>query len=67
MSNLDIIRAWKDEEYRLTLSEAEQLQLPANPAGVVELLDASLRAPVDRQTARTASGLGFCTTSMQCP
>ena len=40
MTHLDIIRAWKDEEYRLSLSEAERALLPANPAGLIELTDA---------------------------
>jgi mersacidin/lichenicidin family type 2 lantibiotic len=31
-----IIRAWKDEEFRLTLSLDEQRSLPANPAGAIE-------------------------------
>ncbi|MBS9394247.1 MAG: mersacidin/lichenicidin family type 2 lantibiotic [Dolichospermum sp. LBC05a] len=39
MSNLDIIRAWKDEEFRNSLSAEQQEQLPANPAGLVELND----------------------------
>jgi mersacidin/lichenicidin family type 2 lantibiotic len=37
MSTLGIIRAWKDEEYRLSLDE-----MPAHPAGLVELTDADL-------------------------
>ena len=37
MSTLDIIRAWKDEEYRLSLDE-----MPAHPAGLIELTDADL-------------------------
>jgi mersacidin/lichenicidin family type 2 lantibiotic len=44
MSTLDIIRAWKDEEYRLSLSEAERALLPANPAGAIQLEDADLDA-----------------------
>lgn len=37
-----IIRAWKDEEYRRSLS-AEQLEaLPANPAGLVEVAEEDL-------------------------
>ena len=40
MSNNDVIRAWKDEEYRLGLSEAERALLPAHPAGAVEISDA---------------------------
>jgi mersacidin/lichenicidin family type 2 lantibiotic len=35
--SVNVIRAWKDEEYRLSLSEAEQELLPANPAGLMEL------------------------------
>jgi mersacidin/lichenicidin family type 2 lantibiotic len=42
MRHLDIIRAWKDEEYRLSLSEAERDQLPAHPAGVIELAEEDL-------------------------
>lgn len=37
-----IIRAWKDEDYRQSLSEQERAQLPANPSGVIELRDAEL-------------------------
>ena len=40
MSN--IVRAWKDETYRQSLSVEEQATLPANPAGEVELTDAAL-------------------------
>lgn len=39
MSAFDVVRAWKDEEYRLALSEAQRAELPANPAGIVELAD----------------------------
>ena len=37
MSNKNIIRAWKDEDYRLSLSEAERALLPGHPAGLIEL------------------------------
>jgi mersacidin/lichenicidin family type 2 lantibiotic len=33
----DIIRAWKDPEYRYSLSAAERAMLPAHPAGPTEL------------------------------
>lgn len=33
MKKLDIIRAWKDESYRNSLSAEQISQLPANPAG----------------------------------
>jgi mersacidin/lichenicidin family type 2 lantibiotic len=39
----DIIRAWKDEAYRSSLSSEEQAMLPENPAGALELSDAELK------------------------
>jgi mersacidin/lichenicidin family type 2 lantibiotic len=42
MPKVDIIRAWKDEDYRLSLSDSERAQLPDNPAGLVELSDSDL-------------------------
>jgi len=39
MSNIDIVRAWKDEDYRASLSDAEKAMLPENPAGLVDLAD----------------------------
>ena len=44
MSNPDVIRAWKDAEYRDSLSEGERSRLPENPAGAVELPDSELDA-----------------------
>jgi len=44
MSNNHIIRAWKDSNYRNSLSEAERAALPPNPAGMIELTDAELNA-----------------------
>lgn len=42
MSIADIIRAWKDEEYRRSLSPEELTLLPMHPAGQVELSDLEL-------------------------
>ena len=42
MLNLDIIRAWKGEEYQLNLSQAEQALLPCRQDGLIELTDAEL-------------------------
>jgi mersacidin/lichenicidin family type 2 lantibiotic len=44
MSDLNIIRAWKDAEYRQSLSPAERALLPEHPAGLIELSDADLNA-----------------------
>jgi mersacidin/lichenicidin family type 2 lantibiotic len=32
-----IIRAWRDEDYRLSLSNEDLSGLPGNPVGIVEL------------------------------
>jgi mersacidin/lichenicidin family type 2 lantibiotic len=42
--NLDIVRAWKDEDYRNCLSEDQLLSLPENPVGEIELADDELEA-----------------------
>jgi len=42
MSHLDVVRAWKDEEYRLGLTAAESEAMPVNPAGMIELADGDL-------------------------
>lgn len=39
MSEKDIIRAWKDADYRNSLSASERAALPAHPAGLVEIRD----------------------------
>lgn len=44
MSKVDVIRAWKDEEYRLSLTEEERAQLPAHPSGLIELEDEEMNA-----------------------
>ena len=37
MSNLDIIRAWKDEEFRRSLTEEQKAHLPVHPSGTIEV------------------------------
>ena len=43
MSPRDIVRSWKDPEFRSTLSEAERAALPTSPAGVIEFAEPDLR------------------------
>jgi mersacidin/lichenicidin family type 2 lantibiotic len=40
--NIDVIRAWKDEAYRDALTPQQMAQLPANPAGAIELTEDEL-------------------------
>ncbi len=42
MKNSHVIRAWKDEEYRLNLSNGELALVPEHPSGAIELTDADL-------------------------
>ena len=44
MSIEQIIRAWKDEDFRHSLSAAEQARLPEHPAGLIDLTAAELDA-----------------------
>jgi mersacidin/lichenicidin family type 2 lantibiotic len=53
MRNIDIIRAWKDPEYRLSLSEAEKALLPDHPAGIIELTDDEMGAVAGGLRAQT--------------
>ena len=53
MNTIDTIRAWKDAEYRASLSAAELAALPANPAGLVEL--------PDEEMAEVAGGRSYFT------
>jgi mersacidin/lichenicidin family type 2 lantibiotic len=73
MSGLDIIRAWKDEDYRRSLSAEEHAQLPQHPAGLIELTDADLDNVIGAQATtldsdcrekkgRIAPTLGVCFT-----
>ncbi len=46
ISDIDVVRAWKDEEYRSSLSEAQRDQLPENPAGLINLTDETINGVV---------------------
>jgi mersacidin/lichenicidin family type 2 lantibiotic len=46
---IDIVRAWKDPEYRKSLTPAELASLPPTPAGAADLSDDEL--------ARVAGGM----------
>ena len=44
MSRNHIIRAWKDADFRNSLSDQERALLPEHPAGLIELADTELEA-----------------------
>jgi mersacidin/lichenicidin family type 2 lantibiotic len=57
MEHFNIIRAWKDPEFRRSLTETEGALLPANPAGLVELAEEEMNhvagAPTQAETVRS--------------
>jgi mersacidin/lichenicidin family type 2 lantibiotic len=70
MSKLDIIRAWKDEEYFNKLSESERSLLPQNPAGIVELTEQDLLQAEGGTTFSLTLGcnsLALCPFTLGCP
>jgi mersacidin/lichenicidin family type 2 lantibiotic len=62
MSNVDIVRAWKDAKYRRTLSPEQLASLPLNPAGRIELSnDEMRRASGLKGEASIQTTAWFCT------
>lgn len=56
MRNIDVVRAWKDEEYRLSLTSDELASLPASPVGMVELHDQELTGVTGGYSIPSPSG-----------
>lgn len=44
MKKIDAVRAWRDEEYRNSLTPEELASLPENPAGLAIVQDSVLRS-----------------------
>jgi mersacidin/lichenicidin family type 2 lantibiotic len=55
MPTVDVIRAWKDEEYRLSLSDEQRSLLPQHPAGAIELSNQDFTTDHGHCTIVTAS------------
>jgi mersacidin/lichenicidin family type 2 lantibiotic len=72
VKNSQVIRAWRDPEYRQSLSLAERALLPAHPAGAVELTDAQLEGaaggnrPVTIFCSIWCVPTAFCTPGPYC-
>jgi mersacidin/lichenicidin family type 2 lantibiotic len=60
MSGIDLIRAWKDEEYWLSLDAHQRSLLPKNPAGEIEVRDEDL-VEIDLTINHTGSMGSVCT------
>jgi mersacidin/lichenicidin family type 2 lantibiotic len=60
MDREQIIKAWKDEEYRESLGEGERALLPVHPSGLIELTDAQLGAAGGEQKTAELWTYGCC-------
>lgn len=60
---IDLIRAWKDREYRESLPAEALAQIAPNPAGLIELADEDLAAVVGGSEAVAKAQTG--TTPLQ--
>ena len=71
ISGKDVIRAWKDADYRESLSAEDRAALPNHPAGLVDLSDAELelvRGAIEatpHQTTAAATHWGPCDITAQ--
>ena len=68
----ELVRAWKDEEYRETLTAEQRAQLPEHPSGPVEfgepqLEDESLFGPAARRCKFISHNYSHkCYTNWKC-
>jgi mersacidin/lichenicidin family type 2 lantibiotic len=65
MDKKDIIRAWKDEDYREGLSQISIADLPENPAGLMEL-DANTLALVTGGLVKETNTCACVSTCVTC-
>ncbi|WP_420628006.1 mersacidin/lichenicidin family type 2 lantibiotic [Candidatus Leptofilum sp.] len=62
MSQIDVIRAWKNKDFRNSLSKEEHENLPPHPSGLIEIPDDVLSGASGGTTAYTLE----CTYSCMC-
>ncbi|MDZ8188410.1 MAG: mersacidin/lichenicidin family type 2 lantibiotic [Nostoc sp. ChiSLP02] len=65
INDIDVVRAWKDEEYRSSLTEAQRAQIPDNPAGLVDLTDEEING-IEGGFSFHISGGRVCTVTAEC-
>jgi mersacidin/lichenicidin family type 2 lantibiotic len=63
MAHVDVIRAWKDEDYRQSLSDAQRAMLPPHPAGLIELAEEQMGGVVG---GSSQGGGCYHTASKEC-
>lgn len=55
---VDIVRVWKDEQYRASLDGSELEMVPSSPVGMIELTDEDLEYVVGGVAAIDQTGTG---------
>lgn len=68
MPAMEIVKAWKDEEYRDTLSTEQRAKLPQHPSGLIEfgqpqLEDESLFGP---EGSKPCKFISYSTSNGHC-
>lgn len=66
MKKNQILTAWRDEEYFLSLSDEERAQIPEHPAGALEVEDDILRSVTGGCGPYYTKAEGGCPTSGYC-
>jgi mersacidin/lichenicidin family type 2 lantibiotic len=68
LNGVDIVRAWKDEEYRASLSDEQRAALPQSPAELDELSDEQLEdiAGGLAGTGTVGCNTNGCTNTVSC-
>ena len=61
MPTLQIIRAWKDESYRKSLTPEQLAELPDHPAGTIEFDDGAVAAKTNGKKCEVPPGTALCT------
>jgi mersacidin/lichenicidin family type 2 lantibiotic len=64
MKKIDLARAFRDEDYYLSLTESERASLPAHPAAMIEVSEDELRA-VAGATTEACTATGWCSPCRQ--
>jgi mersacidin/lichenicidin family type 2 lantibiotic len=67
MKKIDVVRAWRDEEYRNSLTPEELASLPENPAGVAVVEDSVLRSITGGCGTPSTKVMSCVTWPQQCP
>jgi mersacidin/lichenicidin family type 2 lantibiotic len=61
MSNVHVARAWRDPQYRRSLSQDQLARLPQSPAGEVEIRTQALREASGAGETMVQTTAWFCT------